>query len=41
MIELFTIFGKGGIVLWYLSENSDHFKTAINDLINNVLLQVG
>ena len=40
MIELFTIFGKGGLVLWYFSEGSELFKSAVNDLISNVLLQV-
>jgi len=39
MIELFTIFGKGGLVLWYFSEGSELFKSAVNDLISNVLLQ--
>uniref|UniRef100_A0A7E4VXQ4 SRP54 domain-containing protein n=1 Tax=Panagrellus redivivus TaxID=6233 RepID=A0A7E4VXQ4_PANRE len=39
MIELFTIFGKGGLVLWYFSEGGNLFKGAVNDLIANVLLQ--
>lgn len=39
MIELFAIFGKGGIVLWCFTEGSEYFKDVINDLINTVLLQ--
>lgn len=40
MIELFAIFGKGGLVLWYLNEGSRLFKESVNELIVNVLLQV-
>ncbi|KAI1694235.1 signal recognition particle receptor subunit alpha [Ditylenchus destructor] len=39
MIELFTIFGKGGLVLWCFSEGSHYFKDAVNELISTVLLQ--
>ena len=39
MIELFAIFGKGGIVLWCFTEGSEYFKDVINELITTVLLQ--
>ncbi|KAI1731005.1 SRP54-type protein, GTPase domain-containing protein [Ditylenchus destructor] len=39
MIELFTIFGKGGLILWCFSEGSQYFKEAVNELISTVLLQ--
>lgn len=39
MIELFAIFGKGGLVLWYFNESSSYFKNIINELIHTVILQ--
>ncbi|KAH7729958.1 Protein F38A1.8 [Aphelenchoides avenae] len=39
MIELFTIFGKGGLVLWCFNEGSGYFKEAVNALVQNVILQ--
>jgi signal recognition particle receptor subunit alpha len=39
MIELFTIFGKGGLVLWCFNQGSDYFKDAVNALVQNVILQ--
>uniref|UniRef100_A0A0N5BAV7 SRP54 domain-containing protein n=1 Tax=Strongyloides papillosus TaxID=174720 RepID=A0A0N5BAV7_STREA len=39
MIDLFTIFGKGGIVLWCFQEGGQYFRETINDLIQNVILQ--
>lgn len=39
MIELFTIFGKGGLVLWCFNEGSSYFKDVINELIHTVVLQ--
>uniref|UniRef100_A0AC35TV37 SRP54 domain-containing protein n=1 Tax=Rhabditophanes sp. KR3021 TaxID=114890 RepID=A0AC35TV37_9BILA len=39
MIDLFTIFGKGGIVLWCFQEGSDLFRDTINDFIQDVILQ--
>uniref|UniRef100_A0A0N4ZWE2 SRP54 domain-containing protein n=1 Tax=Parastrongyloides trichosuri TaxID=131310 RepID=A0A0N4ZWE2_PARTI len=39
MIDLFTIFGKGGIVLWCFQEGGQYFTETINDLIQNVILQ--
>lgn len=40
MIELFAIFGKGGLVLWCFNEGSGYFKEAVNALVQNVILQV-
>ncbi|VDN01141.1 unnamed protein product [Thelazia callipaeda] len=39
MIELFTIFGKGGIVLWCFQESGHLFTDSINQLIREVLMQ--
>ncbi|KAI1714631.1 thiF family domain-containing protein [Ditylenchus destructor] len=39
MIELFTTFGKGGLVLWCFNEGSQYFKEAVNELISTVLLK--
>lgn len=40
MIELFTIFGKGGLVLWCLGgDGQEMFKEAVNELLSTVLLQ--
>ncbi|GMR31990.1 hypothetical protein PMAYCL1PPCAC_02185 [Pristionchus mayeri] len=39
MIELFTIFGKGGIVLWCFQEGAQLFTEGINNLIKEVILQ--
>lgn len=40
MIELFTIFGKGGIVLWCFQEGSQLYRDTINQFIKEVLMQV-
>lgn len=40
MIELFAIFGKGGLVLWCFKEGQDLFREAIDSLVSDVLLQV-
>ncbi|VDN50548.1 unnamed protein product [Dracunculus medinensis] len=39
MIELFTIFGKGGIVLWCFQEGSQLYRDTINQFIKEVLMQ--
>ncbi|EFO25439.1 srpr protein [Loa loa] len=39
MIELFTIFGKGGIVLWCFQEGGQLFTDSVNQLIREVLMQ--
>lgn len=39
MLDLFTIFSKSGIVLWYFQGTSDLFTSTVNDLIKNVILQ--
>ncbi|CAI4228743.1 unnamed protein product [Auanema sp. JU1783] len=39
MIELFTIFGKGGIVLWCFQEGAQLFTESVNRLISDVLMQ--
>uniref|UniRef100_A0A2A6CZI2 SRP54 domain-containing protein n=1 Tax=Pristionchus pacificus TaxID=54126 RepID=A0A2A6CZI2_PRIPA len=39
MIELFTIFGKGGIVLWCFQEGAQLFTEGINNLIKEVIMQ--
>uniref|UniRef100_A0A914S4S4 SRP54-type proteins GTP-binding domain-containing protein n=1 Tax=Parascaris equorum TaxID=6256 RepID=A0A914S4S4_PAREQ len=39
MIELFTIFGKGGLVLWCFQEGGQLFTDSINELIKEVLMQ--
>lgn len=40
MIDLFTIFGKGGLVLWCFQEGGQLFTDSINELIKEVLMQV-
>ncbi|CAG9766601.1 unnamed protein product [Ceutorhynchus assimilis] len=39
MLDLFTIFSKGGIVLWYFQSTSQLFTSSVNALIQNVILQ--
>jgi signal recognition particle receptor subunit alpha len=39
MLDLFTIFSKGGIVLWYFQGTSQLFTASVNELIKNVILQ--
>ncbi|KAJ8316175.1 hypothetical protein KUTeg_006189 [Tegillarca granosa] len=39
MLDFFTIFSKGGIVLWYFQGTSQLFTPSINALIKNVILQ--
>jgi len=38
MLDFFTIFTKGGIVLWYFQGTIGTFTAPVNDLIQNVLL---
>lgn len=40
MLDLFTIFSKGGIVLWCFQSTSEIFTPSVNALIKNVILQV-
>lgn len=40
MLDFFTIFTKGGIVLWYFQGTVGSFTVPVNDLIQNVLLSV-
>lgn len=40
MLDLFTIFSKGGIVLWCFQSTSQIFTPSVNALIKTVLLQV-
>ena len=40
MLDLFSIFSKGGIVLWCFQSTSDIFSPSVNALIRNVILQV-
>jgi len=40
MLDLFTIFSKGGIVLWYFQGTSQLFTNSVNELIKSVILQV-
>jgi signal recognition particle receptor subunit alpha len=40
MLDLFTIFGKGGIVLWYFHGTSQLLTNSVNEFIKNVILQV-
>jgi hypothetical protein len=40
MIDLFTIFSKGGIVLWYFHGTTQLLTSSVNELIKNVILQV-
>lgn len=39
MLDLFTIFSKGGFVLWCFQGTSQSFTTSINALIKSVILQ--
>ncbi|CAG9583037.1 unnamed protein product [Danaus chrysippus] len=39
MLDLFSIFSKGGIVLWCFQSTSDIFSPSVNALIRNVILQ--
>ncbi|CAK1542943.1 unnamed protein product [Leptosia nina] len=39
MLDLFSIFSKGGIVLWCFQSTSDIFSPSVNSLIRNVILQ--
>lgn len=40
MLDLFTIFTKGGIVLWYIQGTALSLTPAVNQLIKSVILQV-
>lgn len=40
MLDLFTIFTKGGIVLWCFRSTNELFAPSVNALIKNVLMQV-
>jgi hypothetical protein len=40
MLDLFTIFTKGGIVLWYFQGTALSLSPAVNSLVKTVLLQV-
>ena len=40
MLDLFTIFTKGGIVLWYFQGTALSLTPAVNALVKTVLLQV-
>ena len=40
MLDLFTIFSKGGIVLWYFQGTTQLFTNSVNELIKSVILQV-
>ena len=40
MLDLFTIFTKGGIVLWYFQGTALSLTPAVNALIKSVILQV-
>lgn len=40
MLDLFTIFTKGGIVLWYFRGTNQIFAPSVNALIRSVILQV-
>jgi len=39
MLDLFTIFSKGGIVLWYFQSTSQVFTPSVNALIKSIVLQ--
>ena len=41
MLDLFTIFSKGGIVLWCFQGTCQSFTLPVNELIRSVILQVG
>ncbi len=40
MLDLFTIFSKGGIVLWYFQGTGESLTSSVNALIKSVILQV-
>ncbi len=40
MLDLFTIFTKGGIVLWCIKNTNELFAPPLNALIRSVILQV-
>lgn len=40
MLDLFTIFTKGGIVLWCFRGTQEIFTAPVNALIRSVILQV-
>lgn len=40
MLDLFTIFTKGGIVLWCFRGTNELFAPSVNALIKSVILQV-
>ena len=40
MLDLFSIFTKGGIVLWYFQGTALSLNSAVNALVKTVLLQV-
>lgn len=40
MLDLFSIFSKGGIVLWCFQSTSEIFSPSVNALIRSVILQV-
>ena len=40
MLDLFTIFSKGGIVLWCFQGTCQSFTLPVNELIKSVILQV-
>lgn len=40
MLDLFTIFTKGGIVLWCFRGTQEIFTSPVNALIRSVILQV-
>ena len=40
MLDLFAIFTKGGIVLWYFQGTGLALTRAVNSLIKTVILQV-
>ncbi|CAF0737470.1 unnamed protein product [Brachionus calyciflorus] len=39
MLDLFTIFSKSGIVLWYFQGTTQLFTNSVNELIKSVILQ--
>ena len=41
MLDFFTIFSKGGIVLWCFQGTAHSFTASVNALIKSVILQVG
>ena len=40
MLDLFTIFSKGGLVLWCFQSTSQSLASSVNALIKSVILQV-